>query len=86
MTVPVEVVSAVPKPNETQEMGARGNTEVADTSKGAMNELRFVSPFTITPVPRIQRNESTEKKKEKENKKVPKQTTAVKGKKRMNKK
>lgn len=67
-----------------------------------MNKLRFVSPFTIKPVPRIQQNESTrrtrsgsvavitsslykqallesiEKKKEKENIKVPKQTTAVK--------
>jgi len=60
-TVPVEVVSAVPKLNETQEMEARGDTEVADTSKGAMNELRFVSPFPIKPVPRIQRNESTKR-------------------------
>lgn len=109
-TVPVEVVSAVLKPNKIQEMGARGDTEVIGTSKGAMNELRYVSPFTIKPVPRIQRNESTrktrsrlvavitslpykqallestKKKKEKKNKKVPKQTTAVKGKKLMNKK
>lgn len=58
-TVPVEVVSAVPKLNETHEMGTRGDTEIAGISKDAMNELRFVSPFTIKPVPRIQRNEST---------------------------
>ena len=40
-------------------MGARGNTEVAGISKGAINELRYVSPFTIKPIFRIQQNKST---------------------------